>query len=304
MAQAAKAIQKHHQVFIGKVAPAAASSCVREDECFALFTSDPTDVMTSAVSAFVAACEGPLTLSTSIGMATGEFAEPDATRWSDVADSEDIAAARALALIATANQVLATAEVFAAAEIEPLRGASEGGRRLRGLSRPIKVAVAPWGDVSQREILNLPKLRPELKRLENTTADLILTADEIRQALDTFSGARTDTNLQSVKRHFMLLGDRVTEYLETLDETSELDHVAELRSQLSELQLLYTDLPRACDQVLSHIREGKTETSAAELTDRWEQVLDLIRRIHLKADKMILETDGGATVRLAPGWRS
>lgn len=263
--------------------------------------------MIAALEGFMASCAAPLVPNAALGISTGMFAEPETLEWPTVVmDDDDVTAARALARIAMPNQVLVTAEVCDATGVQPLTSDYGSGekRHLHGLQQRLAVTIAPWGDQSRQEIYNLPMLRPELKRLENVTAELLIMSDEIRSRLEGFAQQRIDSNLVKVQRLFRRVAQRVAELVDDFEEnSSELKYMPQLQDNLTELRMMTTQLPQACDRVGQQIKANNTSTADILLSGAWEEVIELIRMIHLEADKMVMDIDDGLKVGQPPAWR-
>lgn len=304
-AAAVEAIETHHEVFRKEIAPVAAVTCVQQDECFAIFEQTAGAAMTTALESFLAACAKPLSPDTAVGMALGDFANPADFGWRDAVSHEDVAAARSLARIAQANQVLATHEVCEETGSEPIVpiGAEPVERRLHGLQAPLTVVIGPWGDRGKDRIYNLPMLRPELKKLENGTANILMSVDEIRASIDALLERKSGTALGSVQRVLKRFHANVSSLVAKAAETSELRHLpGDLMVNLSELQTIADNLLSTCSDIGDMITKGQTDLIAVEM-GLWDDALAVIRDVHVEADQWIMDIDDGLKVGQPPAWR-
>ena len=275
------------------------------DECFALISAANAAELGPTLNSFVAVCSRPPVPDTGIGVSLGAVDLDLDQFWHADADDDAVVRARALARIAANNQVLVDAATRDAMSIVDgfIPASPDRPRHLFGVRERVVVFVAPWGDVERTEIWNLALLRPELKRLENHTAETLIRLPKVGLALDAFGAARSDTTLRTVRTGFKRVVTRVNELQNYFNETEEVSRLPSFVASLTALQGAAAALLPACEKARLQLGTEQAETTMFDLTEPWDAVGDVLRNIHVAADKLIMEVDDGLANGQPAGWR-
>lgn len=298
-------LAQHAGAFEAATAELALASRSQGDECFALVSAGSGFELGPALESFVAACSRKAVPDTSVGVSFGPVDLDLDLPWNGDADDHTVVCARALARIAANNQVLVDGSAYTALTVADgfIPSLPDKPRRLFGVQDTVVVFVAPWGDKEQTKIWNLPLLRPQLKQLENRTAEELMRSDDVDDALSAFDSARSDSKLLSVRSHFQTVAWRIDELQAYFDTADELCRLPTFIAGFTALQGAAARLVPACDAAKAQIGTEEAKTTLFDITTPWQDVRGVLRRIHLDADKLIMAVDDGLAIGQPAGWR-
>lgn len=219
--------------------------------------------------------------------------DDDEPEWRVNCGSAAAAKARALAMIASNNQVLVDDRFREAAEQQgasvvflPTRDGRNGRRELVGLPEAIDVAVlldARAISLDSPVISNFPVLRPQLKQLEDTTAEMLMQMSLVEDSLDRYVQLQIPGHATELYLNGRLLLRWAKRALELGEAESELRLEPTIVAKIGRMRSAVTRF------------EGELENEAPNtevLSSAWRAFRASVENVHRDADRLIKEGDG------------